>query len=286
MNKLGIHQLGLIGIFGATVLNLAAVLFKLNYIASVMLVMGGMSAFYLYYCSKLFDKKLWISLLVFLCFSNLLTTPIEKLMIVLDIWGFSNDNFRLIGVNFWGAPVEEYVYWWMSPVVVGSQYMALALMHRFVSLEASNGRFYLWLLGLSKIASETIQKYANDSNIDYVENDPKATKQEYGTYKRGKKAPAWIYVQLAIIVTILALMRFYRGRWAALWWTTATFVAVGYGNELYALHQGFWVYNANRLLGPFVLGVPVEEWIMYVASSICGCMIINIGNRKFLKINL
>ena len=79
------------------------------------------------------------------------------------------------------------------------------------------------------------------------------------------------------------LSKYYHGNKKAMLWTALIFFSVAFPNELYALSQGFWLYNDNTLLGLYIFKVPVEGFMMYFLAPICGCMILDISNRLLFK---
>jgi hypothetical protein len=41
-----------------------------------------------------------------------LSTVWEYLGLALNIWDFSEDHHKLVGLNIFGAPIEEFVFWY------------------------------------------------------------------------------------------------------------------------------------------------------------------------------
>ena len=99
-------------------------------------------------------------------------------------------------------------------------------------------------------------------------------------YKRGVKFPVWIWVVIGIILLAALLYPHFKGSWKTVIASSLVFFSVAYPNELYSLSHGLWVYNQNRMIGPWVLGVPLEEWFMYFLSPMTGCMILSIVHKK------
>ncbi len=281
-------KLTVVGVIIALVTNLFCVVADLNYIASVALVMGSVVFYMLTRQWKLLRREDTMLILGFITFSNIITVVIEKLMIFFDVWGFSNATHRLIGISFLGAPIEEYVYWWLAPVVVSVTYYAMVKLKSGSNLvtypswtEASVASL------LAKFTTEVVDNLKTKDPDVYLEtNNTKVNEDNTSSYSRGKKAPVWIWVAVFVIIFGAVLYRFFRGSWKAVLATTLIFLCIAYPNELYSLHSGFWVYNQNRMLGPWVLGVPIEEWIMYTASPITGCMLLSVSHRLFFKRDL
>lgn len=266
-------------------LNLATVLLDMNYMTSVILVMGGVSAIALFSGVRSLKSRDYLSMAIFVVGSAVATTIIEKLMIVFDVWGFSNRHAGLCGLDFWGAPVEEYVYWWMAPIIVCVSYVvavrdrnALSSFEvpRFLSIAASTMSL--------KAVSDAMTKVADAGSSAYLEsNGTSPESSSPSKYKRGTKFPVWIWVVAFVLVALAVAYVFFRGSWKAVLATTAVFVCVAYPNELYSLSQGYWVYNQNRMIGPWLFGVPVEEWAMYTASPAAGSMLYSSLHRVLFK---
>lgn len=263
----------------ALVLNLIAVLLKFNYMTSVLFVMGGVSAIAVIYSFQFLRWVDFKSMGIFVFLSNVTTTIIEKLMIVFDVWGFSSSNAGLIGINFWGAPIEEYLYWWMAPVVVVTTYLAVCKRGN-LKVKVENQLPILLDFGLLaaifKFGSEKMEENSDKTDKVYLENqgvknsDDKTVNRKY---ERGSKVPVWSFVVAFVLACLAFGYFFFRGSYKAVLATTLVFLLVAYPNELYSLYQGYWVYNNNKMIGVWVLWVPLEEWFMYTASPAAGSML-------------
>jgi lycopene cyclase domain-containing protein len=282
LSKALLMKRGLAGIALSLVLNLLAWVFHLDYLWTVLLVMGGMSL-WLVLNAKEVTRQQWIVLAIFGLISNGMTFVIEKLMLYYDVWGFSHREFRLIGVTLSGAPIEEFVYWFFCPWLAALAYLVLGRSSSpEVQLPAGAVLEAATVAGkLSEAAQEKEQDVKQD--VSYVEDDPKAVVEGVGKYSRGVVAARYFWLQAIIIAAILAMVRYYRGNWKSLAWSVALFVSIAYPNELLGLHNGFWTYNVNRLLGPWFLGVPIEEWLMYTISPTCGCMMLDLMDRALFR---
>jgi len=275
---------GLVGIALSLILNLLAWAFHLDYLWTVLLVMGGMTI-WLVLNAKEVTRQQWTLLAVFGLISNALTFVIEKFMLYYDVWGFSHREFRLIGVTLSGAPIEEFVYWFFCPWLAGMAYLVMGRttspvktlpLGAVVGAAAVAGK-------LSEEAQEVAENPATQKAVSYVEDDAKAVVEGVGKYARGPVAVRYFWLQALIIAAILAMVRHYRGNWKSLAWSVVLFVSIAYPNELLGLHNGFWTYNVNRLLGPWFLGVPIEEWMMYTISPTCGCMMLDLMDRELFR---
>lgn len=271
-------KVGFLGIAVAIALNLAAWLLRLDYLWTVLFVMGGMGAWFGLRARKV-TREQWILVVVFSLFSAVMTTIIEQFMLHYDIWGFSRRHFRLIGITFLGAPIEEYIYWYLCPVLVALAYLVMGR----VPIKAAKQKLLAEgaAAATAKVGTEIVEEVAPKlaQGVHYVEDDPAAVIEDAGKYARGLRFPGYVWLQVAIVGGIVLLWRHYRGNWKSLIWATILFIAVAYPNELLGLHNGFWTYNTQRLLGPWILGVPIEEWAMYTICPICSCMLLDFMDR-------
>ena len=96
---------------------------------------------------------------------------------------------------------------------------------------------------------------------------PTFTKRADGapTYARGKKWPAWFLLAIPFTVVLVPLWHAARRRvaWFACGATILIFELLMLPVEHESLMRGHWVYNQNRILGPLVWGIPIEEPLFY-----------------------
>ncbi len=88
----------------------------------------------------------------------------------------------------------------------------------------------------------------------------------YPTYSRGKKTPAWFLIGLPFLIAIwIALYKHLVKNidWTATILTVLLFEFTCLYVEHTALMRGFWVYNENKIFGPRVWNVPIEEVFIY-----------------------
>ena len=88
-------------------------------------------------------------------------------------------------------------------------------------------------------------------------------------YREGRWYPAWALLLFPFIALGAVLGRV-AGKsvdWKALLGTVFVFESVLLPVESRCLRRGHWVYNESRILGPRVLGVPVEEPFLYYLFS-------------------
>jgi lycopene cyclase domain-containing protein len=72
-------------------------------------------------------KSLFISLV---CISWPLSIVMEYVYLKLDVWDFSEAWDPLLGIKLFGAPIEEFVFWFGAPVIILLVYTGLDLLDR------------------------------------------------------------------------------------------------------------------------------------------------------------
>lgn len=259
----------IVAIVVSLVLNLFAWRLGLDYMWSVLLVFGGVALTFLVNAVKVFSRDNWKLFGGFVVFSNVCTLGVEIVMLKYDVWGFSDRVQRLSGLMFLGYPVEEFVYWAMCPGIVAGAYMVLGKkMDKFLDPVS--------LSRIAALGSALTRPLKNDTAVKYT---PDAGT---GKYQEGERRPVYVWLQVAIVASIAFMSNYFKGNWKAVGWTTLVFFATAFPNELYALSQGFWLYNEKKLLGVFFFGVPLEGFMMYFIAPVCACMILDVSNR-FLR---
>ncbi|MEW5950414.1 MAG: hypothetical protein GX447_00765 [Elusimicrobia bacterium] len=96
---------------------------------------------------------------------------------------------------------------------------------------------------------------------DIKEEDKKNEDQ----VKRQKKWPATVVLAAPFFLIVIP---FYKAAKEALNWPAAiamiiTFEILMFACEIMSVSRGHWVWNPNRTLGPTILGVPIEEPLLY-----------------------
>ncbi len=66
-------------------------------------------------------KALWITILVMIPVSFLM----EYVYLWADIWDFSEEMDPLLGIRLWGAPIEEFSFWFGGTPFVLLTYLAI-----------------------------------------------------------------------------------------------------------------------------------------------------------------
>ena len=78
-------------------------------------------------------KAFWITCAIM----AVVTVPMEYVYLWADIWDFSEAHDPLLGVRIFGAPVEEFTFWFgAAPFVLG----VYRFMHRFDRGKAAGAR--------------------------------------------------------------------------------------------------------------------------------------------------
>lgn len=272
-------KLGVVSILLALGLNLSCVLLGTDYLWSVLLVFGGMGAFFMANGWKHFTRRDVMVIVTLLLISDVMTVVIEKLMIYFDVWGFSNRQYRLMGIELLGAPIEEFIYWWLCPVVVAFAYIAHL---RTDTVEGPTAFHALELALLARYGTDKLQASTRPDHSDYLQTDGVVDRGD-GTYQRGQRKPTYFWIQLFVVALIVLFIRTFKGSWKAVAWTVAVFVATAFPNEAYSISKGFWVYNENRLLGISFLHIPLEGWMMYFLCPLCACLMLDALERLYGK---
>lgn len=100
-------------------------------------------------------------------------------------------------------------------------------------------------------------------------NDPIRTPDGGFEWKKGKWWPLWSLFMVPFLLVFLPLYRAVRQEvnWFAAWGTVLVFEAIMLPAEWYALRRGHWVYNEQRIWGPKIFGIPIEEPLLYYLFS-------------------
>lgn len=113
---------------------------------------------------------------------------------------------------------------------------------------------------------------------EIVRPRPEFSEREDGApaYARGAKWPAWTLLALPFILVMVPLYRAVRRRvrWTACLLAVLVFEVLMLPVEHHAILRGLWVYNTNRILGPQLWGIPIEEPLLYyLLPPILVCMV-------------
>lgn len=252
----------------ALVLNALAVLGGFSYQSSVVLVFGGMVVFFATNAWKVLSASDWKLFAGFFLFGTVATTLLEVFMMHFDVWGFTCRTHKLSGYAIFGAPLEEYEYWACCTAIVPLAYLGFS--RRQGAMKVDPG----FLVKLETIAGQLHLKAKQDP-IPYVEE----SEGDPGQFARGARFPVYICVQLAFVAAIAALVRRYHGNWKALVATMVVFFLVVFPNESYSIHQGYWVYNSQKMVGIYFLRIPLEGWLMYYLPACFACIVLDIADR-------
>jgi len=251
----------------------------LNYLWTLLMGMGLPALVAWFMGRKSLTTNDWKPFLCFEAFAIVSSTIIEVVMLYFDTWGFTKSHGRFIGVNFLGAPIEEYIYWWMAPVLVGIIYITLRKVNKIEEFPPIIEAAIAWIATKSSTA---MNASTSADASPYLEDDGVTVKN--GNYKRGEtKFPTWIWIQVLIVGLLIYLKQYFKGNWLTVLQTSLIFACVAFIGERHAIDYGFWAYNTQRVVGIFILNIPIEEYPMYFLSAIVECVIIDIVGRKYFN---
>lgn len=200
----------------------------------------------------------WKGISSFFLFSTVTTTLLELMFMKSDTWGFSRTFNTMIGINLLGYPIEEYVFWELCPVVVIFT--------------------YLYYVGLIK----PVFKLFTTSASMYID-DKVNVNDGYPSYNRGSKVPVYTGFIGFVIMFIWLMRDYFKNRVKEIVLTGIVFLSLIAPYEQYALLNQVWVYNLNKMTGIVLVGVPIEEWLIYIACPIAGALFIRIFTKKIDK---
>ena len=84
-------------------------------------------------------------------------------------------------------------------------------------------------------------------------------------YARGARFPAWLLLAVPFILIMIPLFQAARTKvkWLACGATVLVFEILMMVVEHNSIVREHWIYNENRILGPLVWGIPIEEPLIY-----------------------
>jgi lycopene cyclase domain-containing protein len=226
---------------------------------------------------KTFMKENAKPVIAFFVFSTITTTLLEIIFIKTDTWGFTKEFSSMIGYTLLGAPVEEYLFWEFCPLVV----IITFLYYKQKKVESVLNEGWIDKAEKSLLTYvEKIKPVADKTpQSEYVDSEV-VKKDGYDTYSRGSKVPVYTIFVVTTILAIFAMRKYFKGQTNEILFTAAAFFSVIAPFEQYALKHGVWVYNTQKMLGIEFYGVPVEEWAIYLACPIAGCLFITLFSKK------
>ena len=252
----------------AIALNIAAAMGGLSYQACVVLVFGGMVAFFATNAWRVLSADDWKLFAGFFLAGNIATTLLEIFMMRFDVWGFTSRTHHLSGYTIFGAPLEEYGYWACCAAIVPLAYLGFSRRQGPMRYDPA------FLTSLEAFA-DRLHLQAKTDPVAYVEE----SEGKEGQFARGSRFPVYICIQLAFVAAIAGLLRRYHGSWKALVATVVVFSLVVFPNEAWSIHQGYWAYNSQKMVGIYFLHIPLEGWLMYFLPAVFACMVIDIADR-------
>ena len=99
-----------------------------------------------------------------------------------------------------------------------------------------------------------------------------------------------IWLALFIGVPLLALLFAARGafwrKWRALAWVLAGALVGGWAWDAGIVRLGAWYYDPNNILGLWIAGLPIEEWLWIVGVTLLfGALTIVLEERTRKRAN-
>ena len=87
-------------------------------------------------------------------------------------------------------------------------------------------------------------------------------------YREGEKKLYWIWWVIGPLIQVIVTLPlvFKRIHLRAILITSAFFIAAMFSLENLAIYWGWWIWNEQKLWGPKVLLVPLEEFLLYLIA--------------------
>jgi hypothetical protein len=226
----------------------------------------------------------WKPYVLFVAFSMLATTVIEVWLLKTDTWGFSKQINVLSPFQWLGAPVEEYIFWDFCPIAVVQLYLFYsAKLPKFGSTKAGAivSGFVGVLAGAMLVKAET-KKAENTKGKGGIIIDDVAKGDASGrdTYKRGANGANFTIFLSLVAASIILLHKYLSRGLLSVMATSIAFMILMMPYEQYAVITHTWVYNLNKMFGVAFLGVPVEEWLLYLLCPLSGSLMIMFAEDK------
>lgn len=97
------------------------------------------------------------------------------------------------------------------------------------------------------------------------EENPLLSEEDKKKRSQQKKWPATVILAAPFVFLLLPLWKAARERvhWRAALAMILTFETVMFGAEYFSVSRGHWLWNPNRILGPAIFGIPIEEPLLY-----------------------
>ena len=124
-----------------------------------------------------------------------------------------------------------------------------------------------------------------ETKPEQEDQKPRRTLAGVFNYIKGKWVPAWALLLTPFLAVLWYLHRAVKDEvnWKAAFAAVAVFEVVLFPAEWYSVSRGHWVYNEARILGPKILGVPIEEPLLYYLFSPLIIITVMHAIRKFLE---
>ncbi|MDE2290726.1 MAG: lycopene cyclase domain-containing protein [Elusimicrobia bacterium] len=175
-----------------------------------------------------------------------MSVVMEYVYLHFQIWTFSERLDPLLGPRIHGAPIEEFCFWLGAPVFILLVYCA-------------------WRRGRREAPAAEAGTAAEGFFLLLADSVPASVPG----FLAGSALAWWDILYLPFLAAFWWLYHAFRRRvsWRAAWLTVLVFEGVVFPAEVFSVHRGHWVYNEARILGPRLLGVPIEEPLLYYLFS-------------------
>jgi lycopene cyclase domain-containing protein len=167
---------------------------------------------------------------------------------IFHAWSFSLEHNRFIGIEWLGAPLEEYLFWFAFSWMIPFLYSGFRQNQKTV---AEPGR----LAAQPEKCASTKPEF--DVKLKAPEDNSPGVTQAKKLYL--------IWWVLGTLAVIAGLLPFFRKKidWSALLKTSAIFIVIMTAAESAGLYWKWWIWNPAQLLGPKVGLIPLEEFSLY-----------------------
>ena len=223
--------------------------------------------------------------LLFTAFSIVATTIVEVWLLSTDTWGFSRQINVLSPFTLFGAPAEEYIFWNFCPIAVVQLYLFyVAKLPKTKDTRVGNAiSEILGVLAAAMLVKAETKTDANPEGKGGIIIDDVAKGDASGreTYKRGANGANFTIFLALVVASIVLLRKFIDHKLLVVLATSVAFMLLMMPYEQYAVITHTWVYNLNKMFGTAFLGVPVEEWILYILCPLSGCLMLMFAEEKF-----
>ena len=248
-----------------------------DYFLSNIIVFGGYFLMIFPFLDKKYIEQHWKTLTAFFAFSTVTTTILELIFIHTDTWAFSSQINHMVGINLIGIPIEEFIFWEGCPLVVISTYIYYKKLPTTITVgevaDAISGvETVVETKEVSGDAITNAEMFVDDLIVDDSDGLP--------SYFRGAKMPVYTMFVAFVVWSIFEMRSYASGNYKAIALTVLAFFFGIMPYEHYALLTHTWIYNMDKMTGITLIGVPIEEWIVYFTCPTAGCLFLELFGTK------